>query len=38
MKTETGFDHDLYNSFPTDGQRPGDELEKLEQIWKNLAV
>ena len=35
MKTETGFDHDLYNSFPTDGQRPGDELEKLEQIWKN---
>ncbi|RYG33382.1 MAG: cytochrome ubiquinol oxidase subunit I, partial [Burkholderiales bacterium] len=33
MKSETGFDHALYERFPTRGERPEGELEELERIW-----
>ncbi|WP_294303137.1 cbb3-type cytochrome c oxidase subunit I [uncultured Sphingomonas sp.] len=31
--SETGFDHALYDRFPTKGPRPEGELEELERIW-----
>ncbi|WP_120717561.1 cbb3-type cytochrome c oxidase subunit I [Tsuneonella amylolytica] len=31
--SETGFDHSLYDRFPTEGPRPEGELEELERIW-----
>jgi len=31
--SETGFDHALYDRFPTQGPRPEGELEELERIW-----
>src|SRR3546814_1593662 len=34
MTSETGFDPKLYERFPTAEDRPPDELEKLEEIWK----
>src|SRR3546814_6975941 len=34
MTSETGFDPKLYERFPTAEDRPPDELEKLEAIWK----
>ena len=33
MRSETGFDPDLYKRFPTD-PRPDSEVEKLNEIWK----
>ncbi len=33
MKSETGFDHDLYKLFPTHRPRPEGEVEELEKIW-----
>ncbi len=33
MKSETGFDHDLYDRFPTPEERPKEELEDLKRIW-----
>ena len=33
MRTETGFDHSLYDRFPTSDPRPEGELEELERIW-----
>ena len=33
MKSETGFDPELYERFPTKGPRPDGELEALEQVW-----
>ena len=33
MKSETGFDHRLYDRFPTKGERPEGELEALEKVW-----
>ena len=35
MKSETGFDHDLYRLFPTHRPRPEGEVEELERIWEN---
>ena len=35
MKSETGFDHDLYRLFPTHRPRPEGEVEELERIWDN---
>ena len=35
MKSETGFDHRLYERFPTRDPRPEGELEDLERIWKS---
>ncbi len=32
--SETGFDHALYDRFPTTGPRPEGELEKLEKAWR----
>ena len=34
MKSETGFDHDLYQLFPTHAPRPEGEVEELENIWR----
>ncbi|MBB3860644.1 cytochrome c oxidase subunit I+III [Novosphingobium hassiacum] len=31
--SETGFDHALYERFPTKGPRPEGELEELKRIW-----
>ena len=31
--SETGFDHALYDRFPTKGPRPEGELEELKRIW-----
>jgi cytochrome c oxidase subunit I+III len=33
MKSETGFDHTLYELFPTRQPRPEGEVEQLERIW-----
>jgi len=33
VRTETGFDHSLYDRFPTSDPRPEGELEELERIW-----
>ncbi|MBY8823506.1 cbb3-type cytochrome c oxidase subunit I [Sphingomonas colocasiae] len=33
MKSETGFDHALYDRFPTKEARPNGEVEELERIW-----
>ena len=33
MKSETGFDRDLYKRFPTQEPRPEGELEELKRIW-----
>jgi cytochrome c oxidase subunit I+III len=33
MKSETGFDHELYRLFPTHHPRPEGEVEELERIW-----
>ena len=33
MTSETGFDHQLYDRFPTTGERPQSEVEELERIW-----
>ena len=33
MRSETGFDHALYDRFPTEGPRPKGELEELERVW-----
>ena len=33
MKSETGFDSALYDRFPTQEERPPEELEELERIW-----
>jgi cytochrome c oxidase subunit I+III len=33
VKSETGFDHDLYDRFPTKEERPPDELKELRRIW-----
>jgi cytochrome c oxidase subunit I+III len=33
MKSETGFDHSLYERFPTTEPRPEGELEELECVW-----
>jgi cytochrome c oxidase subunit I+III len=33
VKSETGFDHALYDRFPTKEPRPADELEELKRIW-----
>ena len=33
MKSETGFDHALYERFPTD-KRPDSEVDALNEIWK----
>ena len=33
MKSETGFDHELYERFPTDQPRPKEEVEELERVW-----
>ena len=35
MKSETGFDHDLYRLFPNHRPRPEGEVEELERIWDN---
>ncbi len=34
MKSETGFDHELYRLFPTHRPRPPGELEELEKAWE----
>ncbi|HET7605179.1 MAG TPA: cbb3-type cytochrome c oxidase subunit I [Sphingomicrobium sp.] len=34
MTSETGFDPNLYDRFPTSGPRPENELEELERIWR----
>jgi cytochrome c oxidase subunit I+III len=33
VRTETGFDHALYERFPTEERRPDGELAELERIW-----
>ncbi|WP_269713300.1 cbb3-type cytochrome c oxidase subunit I [Caulobacter sp. NIBR2454] len=33
MSSETGFDHKLYDRFPTKGARPKGELDELKRIW-----
>ncbi len=33
MKSETGFDPQLYQRFPAPGPRPDGELETLEKVW-----
>jgi cytochrome c oxidase subunit I+III len=33
MTSETGFDVDKYDRFPTTEPRPEEELEQLEQAW-----
>ena len=33
MRSETGFDHALYDRFPTE-KRPDHEIEELGAIWK----
>ncbi|MCL6250474.1 cbb3-type cytochrome c oxidase subunit I [Altererythrobacter sp. KTW20L] len=33
MKSETGFDHALYDRFPTAEARPQSEVEELKHIW-----
>lgn len=33
--SETGFDHKLYERFPTQEPRPEGEVEELERIWDN---
>ncbi|WP_347304349.1 cbb3-type cytochrome c oxidase subunit I [Croceibacterium sp. TMG7-5b_MA50] len=33
MRSETGFDHALYDRFPTSNPRPEGEVEELERIW-----
>jgi cytochrome c oxidase subunit I+III len=33
MKSETGFDHALYQRFPTRDPRPEGELDELKRIW-----
>src|SRR5690606_36012000 len=33
MRSETGFDPALYDRFPTNGERPPEELRELERIW-----
>ncbi|MET0337383.1 MAG: cbb3-type cytochrome c oxidase subunit I, partial [Caulobacter sp.] len=33
MSSETGFDTQLYDRFPTQGTRPKDELPELKRIW-----
>jgi cytochrome c oxidase subunit I+III len=33
VKSETGFDHALYDRFPTQEARPPGELDELERIW-----
>ena len=33
MRSETGFDPDLYKRFPTKGPRPEGEHEELDRIW-----
>jgi cytochrome c oxidase subunit I+III len=33
MSSETGFDPELYKRFPTQDERPEDELEQLEEVW-----
>ncbi|PZR81685.1 MAG: cytochrome ubiquinol oxidase subunit I, partial [Stutzerimonas stutzeri] len=33
MRSETGFDPDLYKRFPTRGERPAEEEEELRRIW-----
>jgi cytochrome c oxidase subunit I+III len=33
MSSETGFDPELYKRFPTEGDRPKEELEQLEEVW-----
>jgi len=33
VKSETGFDHELYKRFPTPEKRPDGELKELERIW-----
>jgi cytochrome c oxidase subunit I+III len=33
VKTETGFDHALYERFPTPEPRPAEELTELKRIW-----
>ncbi len=33
MTSETGFDPERYNRFPTQGRRSKDEEEELKRIW-----
>jgi cytochrome c oxidase subunit I+III len=33
MNSETGFDHKLYDRFPTKGPRPPEELGELDEAW-----
>jgi cytochrome c oxidase subunit I+III len=33
VKSETGFDHALYDRFPTKEKRPKGEVDELERIW-----
>ncbi|HYD87178.1 MAG TPA: cbb3-type cytochrome c oxidase subunit I [Vitreimonas sp.] len=33
MRSETGFDPDLYKRFPTKEERPAEEVEELKRIW-----
>ena len=33
MRSETGFDPALYDRFPTNEERPPEELKQLEAIW-----
>jgi cytochrome c oxidase subunit I+III len=33
MRSETGFDHALFNRFPTRDERPKEEGEELKRIW-----
>lgn len=33
MRSETGFDPDLYQRFPTQEERPAEEEEELRRIW-----
>ena len=34
MTSETGFDHGLYQRFPTSEPRPPEELRELERVWE----
>ena len=34
MRSETGFDPELYKRFPTREERPEGELEELERVWR----
>jgi heme/copper-type cytochrome/quinol oxidase subunit 2 len=34
MTGESGFDASLYNRFPTEGERPPGERERLEAVWR----